>query len=72
MHSNLQPTPDAERTVGSLHRDCSTARTTSPRDWHWSLRSLEIHAGRLCVECGERVPADGPMCEECELEMLYE
>ena len=46
--------------------------SASPRDWHWSLRSMEIHAGRLCVECGERVPADGPMCEECEIEMMYD
>ena len=44
----------------------------SPRDWHWSLRSMETYAGRLCVECGERVPAGGPMCEECEIEMIYE
>ena len=26
MDSNLQPTPDAERTAGSLHRDCSALR----------------------------------------------
>ncbi len=50
----------------------ATGSASSPRDWHWSLRSMEIHAGRLCVECGERVPADGPMCEECEIEMMYD
>jgi hypothetical protein len=26
MDSNLQPTPDAERAAGSMHRDCSAAR----------------------------------------------
>ena len=46
--------------------------SVSPRNWHWSLRSMEIHAGRLCVECGEQVPSDGPLCEECEIEMMYD
>lgn len=55
---------------GSLQQDCSAASNCFTRDWHWTLRSMEIYAGPLCRRCGESVPSTDGLCEECEVERL--
>lgn len=65
----VKPT-DPGNAVPAQARESLNAPDSSK--WHWSLRSMEIHCGALCVECGERVPSQGLVCEECELERMYD
>lgn len=41
MDSNLQPNPDAERTSGSLHRDCSAAASICLHCDYWTQRHAD-------------------------------
>ena len=44
----------------------------APVDPNWQIRSMEIHCGELCRDCGENVPTEAGLCEECEIERLYD
>jgi len=45
--------------------DIAHGKVATPRDWHWTLRSMETYCGPLCAECGEAVPSYGRLCEDC-------
>ncbi len=55
-----------QQSQGSLQPDGSMGA----RDWHWTLRSMEIPLTRLCVDCGENIPSGGSLCEDCLLDAM--
>lgn len=50
MDSNFQPMPDAERTAGSLHRDCSAAASKPAKPYYTGSWS------KSCDHCAHAEP----------------
>lgn len=65
MDTNLQPTPDAERTAGSLHRDCYAAalkRMEARRDYWDEKKDENLRNHNLPMAAGYQCRAAG-LCD---------